>query len=35
MFKNTYFYKTSPVGASDSFRITACNFFKNETPVKM
>ena len=35
MFKNAYFYKTSPVGASDSFRIPACNFFKNETPVKM
>ena len=32
LFKNTFFYKTSPVAASDIFRFPACNFIKKETP---
>ena len=35
LFKNTFFYRTSPVAASDSFRFPACNFIKKETPAKM
>ena len=34
LFKNTLFYRTSPVAASDSFRFPAWNFIKNETPAK-
>ena len=35
LFKNTFFYRTSPVAASDSFRFPACNFIKKETPEKV
>ena len=34
-FKNTLFYRTSLVAASDSFIFSACNFVKKETAVKM
>ena len=34
-FKNTFFYRTSPVAASGSFRIPACNFIKKEARAKM
>ena len=30
-FKNTFFYRTSPVAASDIFRFPACKFIKKET----
>ena len=32
LFKNTFFYRTSPVAASDSFRFPACRFIKKGTP---
>ena len=35
LFKNTFFNRTFPVAASDSFRFPACNFIKKETPAKM
>ena len=35
LFKNTFFNRTFPVAASDSFRFPACNFIKKETPTKM
>ena len=35
LFKNTFFYRTSPVAASDNFRFPACNFIKKETRAKM
>ena len=35
LFTNTFFYRTSPVAASDSFRFPACIFIKKGTPVKM
>ena len=36
LFKNTFFYRTSPVGAaSDSFRFPAYGFIKKETRIKM
>ena len=35
IFKNTLFYKTSPVVASDSFRFPACNSIKKGTPATM
>ena len=34
-FKNTLFYRTSPVAASASFRFRARLSFKKETPAKM
>ena len=34
LFKNTFFYSTSPVAASDSFRFLACSFIKKGTPAK-
>ena len=33
-FKNTSFYRTSPVAASVGFRLQSCNFIKKETPAK-
>ena len=30
LFKNTFFYRTSPVATSDSFRLPACSFIKKE-----
>ena len=35
LFKNTFFYRTSPTAASDSFRFPGCNFIKKETSAKM
>ena len=35
LFKNTFFYRTSPVAASYSFRFPACNFSKKETEAKI
>ena len=35
IFKNTLFYWTSPVAASESFRFPACNFIKKGIPAKM
>ena len=35
LYTNTFFYRTSPVAASDSFRFPACIFIKKETPGKM
>ena len=35
IFKNTFFYRTSSVAASHSFKSPACNFIKNVTPAKM
>ena len=35
IFKNTLFYRTPLVAATDSFRFLACNFIKKETPIKM
>ena len=35
LFKNTFFYRTSSVAASDSFRFPACNFIKKETQGKI
>ena len=35
LFKNTFFNRTFPVAASDSFRFPACNFIKKGTPAKM
>ena len=34
LFKNTIFYRTSAVAASDSFMFPACSFIKKETPAK-
>ena len=34
LFKNSFFNKTFPVAASDSFRFPACSFIKKGTPVK-
>ena len=34
LFKNTFFYRTSPVAASDSFRFPECSFDKRRTPAK-
>ena len=34
-FKNTFFYRTSPVAAPGSFRFAACNFIIKETTAKM
>ena len=34
LFKNIFFYRTSPVAASVSFRLPASNFIKKETPAK-
>ena len=34
LFKSIFFYRTSPVAASDSFIFPACNFIKNEAPAK-
>ena len=31
LFKNTFFYRTSPVAASDSFRFPACSFIKRDS----
>ena len=33
--RNSMFYRTSPVAASDSFSFLACNFIKRETPARM
>ena len=35
IFKNKLFYRTSLVGASDSFRFPVCNLFKKEAPLKI
>ena len=35
MFKNSYFYRTSPVAASDSCRFAPCKFTKKETSAKI
>ena len=35
LFKNTFFYRSSPLAASHSFRFPACNFIKKETLAKM
>ena len=35
LFKNNFFYRTSPVAASDSFRFPSCNFIQKETGAKM
>ena len=35
LFKDTYFYRTSPVTASDSFRFPTYSFIKKETRGKM
>ena len=32
LFKNTFFYKTSPDAASDSLRFPTCNFIEKEAP---
>ena len=34
-FKNTFFYRTSPVAALESFRFPACNFIIKATTAKM
>ena len=34
-FKETLFYRLSPVAASASLRFSACNFVKKETPAKI
>ena len=34
LFKNTFFYRTFPVAASDSFRFPLRSFIKKGTPVK-
>ena len=34
LFKNTFFNRTFPVAASDSFGFPACSFIKKGTPVK-
>ena len=34
LFKNTFFNRTFPVAASDSFRFPACSFIKKGTPAK-
>ena len=34
LFKNTFFYRISPVAASDSFRFPAWSFIKKETPAR-
>ena len=34
LFKNTFFNRTFPLAASDSFRFPACNFIKTRTPAK-
>ena len=34
LFKNTFFYRASPVAASDSLRFPACSFIKKGTPAK-
>ena len=33
-FKNTFFNRTFPVAACDSFRFPACSFIKKGTPAK-
>ena len=35
LFKNTLFYRTSPVAAPESFSFPACNFIIKETMAKM
>ena len=35
LFKNNFFYRTSPVAASDSFRFPSCNFIQKETGAEM
>ena len=35
IFKNTLFYRTSPVAAPESFSFPACNFIIKETTGKM
>ena len=35
LFKNTLFYRTSPVAAPESFRFPACNFIIKEAAAKM
>ena len=34
-FSEYLFFGTSPVAASDSFKFSACNFIKKETPAKI
>ena len=34
MFKRKLFYRTSPVAASEVFKVPACNFIKKEAPEK-
>ena len=34
IFKSTFFYRTSPVAASEGFKFPACNFIKRKTPEK-
>ena len=35
IFKNTFFYRTSPVAAFDRLRFPACNVITKETPAKI
>ena len=34
LFKNNFFYRTSPVAASDIFKFPACCFIRKGTPAK-